>query len=107
MRSVWPAFGALPSTYQAATESGSSCLQQPRGSAGAAGSAFGSCHASAAEFARRSLVLRGDVPVGRVSGQPVAQYLRSHGGLPPEQVPIVVDALRRVLVEVGSSGGVG
>ena len=66
-----------------------------------------SCHASAAEFARRSLVLRGDVPVGRVSGQPVAQYLRSHGGLPPEQVPIVVDALRRVLVEVGSSGGGG
>jgi hypothetical protein len=61
-----------------------------------------SCHANAAEFARKSLVLRGDVPVGRTTGRPVADYLRSHGGLQPEQIPTVVDALRRVLLEVGS-----
>jgi hypothetical protein len=62
------------------------------------------CHGSAAEFARKSLVLRDDVLVGRASGRPVAQYLQSHGGLPPEQIATVVDSLRRVRAEVGASG---
>lgn len=61
-----------------------------------------SCHGNAADFARKSLVLRGDVPYGRDMDRPVADYLQSHGGLPPAQVPTMVDTLRRVLVEVGS-----
>lgn len=61
------------------------------------------CHGNAAEFARKSLSLRGDVLVGRRSQRPVAQYLQSHGGLPPDQIPIVVESLRRVLREVGAA----
>lgn len=59
------------------------------------------CHANAAEFARKSLALRGDVPVGRRNGRPVAEYLQSHGGLAPDQIPTVVESLRRVLLEIG------
>lgn len=59
------------------------------------------CHDSAAEFARKSLTLRSGAPVGRDSGQPVAEFLKSHGGLPPEQVPVVVETLGRVLREIG------
>jgi len=60
------------------------------------------CHATAAEFARKSLALDSNVPVGRRSGRPVAEYLKSHGGLEPAQIPIVVESLRRVLLEVGA-----
>jgi hypothetical protein len=59
------------------------------------------CHATAAEFARKSLALRGDVPVGFRSGRPVGDYLQSHGGLTPDQIPTVVESLRRVLREIG------
>jgi hypothetical protein len=41
------------------------------------------------------------VPVGKSSGRAVEVYLRTHGGLPPEQVPAMAATLARVLVEVG------
>jgi mono/diheme cytochrome c family protein len=59
------------------------------------------CHGSASEFARKSLALQGGVLTGKASGKPVADYLRSHGGLPPAQVPAMVQTLQRVLGEVG------
>lgn len=58
------------------------------------------CHGSAAEFARRSLVLRGGVLSGVVSAKPVAELLRSHGGLAPAEAGAVVTTLTRVLGEV-------
>jgi mono/diheme cytochrome c family protein len=62
----------------------------------------GSCHGSAAEFVRKSLVLEHGVLKGRTSGQPVSDYLARHGGLAPADVPSMVKTLERVLVEVGS-----
>lgn len=64
-----------------------------------------SCHGPASEFARRSLTLREGVLTGRASGRPVEQYLRTHGGLPPAQVPEMVKTLARVLAEVGGGSG--
>lgn len=59
------------------------------------------CHGTAAEFARKSLVLQGGVLIGQASRKPVADYLRSHGGLPPAEIPAMVKTLQRVLGEVG------
>lgn len=59
------------------------------------------CHDSAADFARKSLALQGGVLTGKASGKPVADYLRSHGGLPPAEIPAMVKTLQRVLGEVG------
>lgn len=58
------------------------------------------CHASAAEFARKSLVITNGVLVGTASGRKVVDYLASHGGLGPREVPVVVDSLTRVRNEV-------
>ena len=61
------------------------------------------CHGAASEFARRSLALREDgTLVGKKSGLAVNDYLRSHGGLEPAQVPEMVKTLTRVLGEVGA-----
>jgi mono/diheme cytochrome c family protein len=59
------------------------------------------CHGSASEFARKSLTLQGGVLTGKASGKPVADYLRSHGGLPPTEIAPMVKTLERVLGEVG------
>jgi hypothetical protein len=58
------------------------------------------CHGTAADFARKSLELRGGALVGKASGRPVDAFLSSHAGLPPEQAPEMVKALTRVLGEV-------
>jgi mono/diheme cytochrome c family protein len=60
----------------------------------------GDCHGAASTFARESLALRGGVLVGKAEGQPVADTLRRHGGLPPAEQAAMVDILRRVLGEV-------
>ena len=57
------------------------------------------CHETAAAFARESLVLKGGVLTGRTNGRPVAEFLKRHGKLTAEEVPIVVEALTRVLTE--------
>jgi hypothetical protein len=61
-----------------------------------------SCHASAAAFARQSLVLKAGVLTGKASQRPVADTLRSHGGLAAADVPALVQTLERVLREVGA-----
>ena len=61
------------------------------------------CHGTAADFARKSLVLRGNVLTGKANGKPVADYLATHGGLPPAEIPAMVKSLQRVLGEVGGS----
>lgn len=65
----------------------------------------GGCHGSAAEFARKSLRMQDGQLIGKDSGRAVADYLRSHGGLAPADVPALVDTLRRVLGEVGQGTG--
>ncbi|MBX3603866.1 MAG: hypothetical protein KF788_01265 [Piscinibacter sp.] len=62
----------------------------------------GGCHGSAADFARKSLTLRGGVLVGRASGRPVREFLKAHGGLAPEQIAPLTSTLERVHREVGS-----
>ncbi len=61
------------------------------------------CHKSAAEFARASLVMKDGVAVGKSNGQPIAQFLQRHGRLTAQEQPVVIDALTRVLGEVGGA----
>lgn len=61
------------------------------------------CHDTAAEFARTSLVLRDGVVVGQQNGKPIAEFLKRHGKLAPDEVPEIVESLTRVLGEVGGS----
>lgn len=63
------------------------------------------CHGTAAAFARKSLMLQGGQLTGRASGRWVADYLKSHGGLTPAEVPAMVNTLKRVLGEVGQGAG--
>ncbi|ACB34426.1 hypothetical protein Lcho_2160 [Leptothrix cholodnii SP-6] len=63
------------------------------------------CHGSAADFARKSLLLRDGVPVGKAGNRPVADYLRAHGGLAPDEIAPMVETLKRVLGEVGRGAG--
>lgn len=58
------------------------------------------CHRTAAQFARKSLVIRNGVLAGVSSARNVADYLASHGGLGPAEVRAVVDTLTRVRNEV-------
>jgi hypothetical protein len=59
------------------------------------------CHETAAQFARTSLTIRDGVVVGKASGQPIAEFLKRHGKLAPDEVPIVVESLTRILGELG------
>lgn len=63
-----------------------------------------SCHGRAADFARKSLVIKDGVLVGSTSGQKVSDYLTKHGGLAPNEIPTVVASLTRVRMEVGAGG---
>jgi len=58
------------------------------------------CHASAADFVRKSLVVKNGVLVGVSSARNVADYLASHGGLGPAEVRTMVETLTRVRNEV-------
>lgn len=58
------------------------------------------CHEAASEFARTDLEFRGGVLVGRKTGKPVAEFMKTHGRLTPEEVPAIVEALARVFREV-------
>lgn len=61
------------------------------------------CHQSAAELARASLARRDDVVVIRGSGRPLSELLQWHGKLSPEEIPVVLNSLARVLGEVEGS----
>jgi hypothetical protein len=60
------------------------------------------CHGAATEFARESLVLRGGMAAGRKGGRAVVEYLRTHGGLAPADIPVMGATLERVLRETGA-----
>lgn len=60
------------------------------------------CHGDAAALARKSLVMKDGVLSGKASGRPVSDFLRTHGGLTPDEVPAMTATLQRVLGEVGA-----
>ena len=53
------------------------------------------CHDSGATFARRTLTIRDGVLVGRYSGRPVAPFLKAHGRLSDDEIPIILSMLER------------
>jgi hypothetical protein len=61
------------------------------------------CHDTAAAFARQSLVVRDGVLVGKDNGLPVAEFLKRHGRLSAAEVPTVLEALTRVMAEIGAA----
>jgi len=60
----------------------------------------GSCHETAAVFARRSLELRDGVLYGRESGRPIRRFLDHHRELGPDDVDFFTKILTRVAHEV-------
>lgn len=60
----------------------------------------GNCHETAAGLARTSLVVKEGVLYGRATDRPVAEFLKRHAGLQPDNVPFFVDLLTRVEREV-------
>jgi hypothetical protein len=59
------------------------------------------CHGVASAFARESLLVRDGTLIARRSGRPVADVLRRHGGLAPDEQPTLLRTLLRVRHEVG------
>ena len=62
--------------------------------------ACSSCHISAVNLVRNSLVLRESQLFGRESGRPVHLFLNNHMGLSPDDVNFFTNLLRRVANEV-------
>lgn len=60
------------------------------------------CHEAAADFARSSLAMRDGVVIGRANGVPIADFLKKHGRLTADDIPIVVESLGRVMGEIGA-----
>jgi hypothetical protein len=58
------------------------------------------CHDTAAEFARKSLIVKNSILIGRESGKPVIEYLKKHGKVTPEEAATLVQTLKRVHGEV-------
>jgi hypothetical protein len=61
-----------------------------------------SCHGSASEFARASLLIKDGFLVGKSKGHKVADFLQSHGQLKPDEIPAMLDSLTRVRSEVSA-----
>ena len=55
------------------------------------------CHDRAVRFARTRLRIVDDVLIGRYSGRDIAQFLRGHGRLTGDEVPKMVEVLKRQL----------
>jgi len=53
------------------------------------------CHDRARELARLQLIVKDDILRGRYSEREIADFLRDHGRLTEEEVPIVVEMLTR------------
>ncbi len=58
------------------------------------------CHGTAAELVRRSVELRAGVLTGLETDRPVADYLKRHGKLSPEEQEAMLKTLTRVEAEV-------
>jgi hypothetical protein len=61
-----------------------------------------SCHGTAADFVKSSLVTRDAVVVGRDNQLPIAAFLKKHGKLSTDELPLMLETLARVMTEVGS-----
>jgi len=59
------------------------------------------CHGSAADFVRDSLVIRDGVLHGRTSSEPVREFLAGHRGLEDADAAFFAELLERVAREVG------
>ena len=55
------------------------------------------CHDRAVRFVRLNLQIEGDTLVGRYSGRDIAQFLKGHGRLAGDEVPKMVEVLKRQL----------
>lgn len=53
------------------------------------------CHVRAKETARLKLVIRDDRLVGRYTGRDIETFLHNHGRLAPQEIPVMLDALRQ------------
>lgn len=53
------------------------------------------CHVRAKETARLKLVIRDDRLIGRYTGRDIETFLHNHGRLEPQEIPIMLDALRQ------------
>lgn len=58
------------------------------------------CHGTAADFARKHLMLRDGDLLGAPSGRKVGDFLHQHGGLAPAEIAPMVESLKRVRAEV-------
>lgn len=59
------------------------------------------CHQRAAELVRASIVMREGRLATRRGGQDLAEFLKTHGGANADQLPGLLDTLRRVYRETG------
>jgi hypothetical protein len=60
----------------------------------------GLCHPKAADLVRGALVLRDGVLVGRYTGRPTADFLKNHGRIEADELPVFLDLLTRLAREV-------
>lgn len=58
------------------------------------------CHETASELVRGELEQRDGRLTGKKTGQPVADFLKSHGRLMPDEVPMIVEVLERIFREI-------
>jgi len=54
-------------------------------------------------LARDSLVVQDGLPYGKETGRPVAEFLKRHGRVQPDEIPFFVDLLTRAEREVHGS----
>lgn len=63
------------------------------------------CHGTAADYARKTLVLEGGVAKVRDDKRTVREVLARHGKVTPAEANTIADSLARVLTESGASKG--
>lgn len=63
----------------------------------------GGCHEPAAELARKTLASADGKLIVKSTGRPLEDLLQRHGKLTPDERKTVMDALTRVLAEVGGT----
>lgn len=59
------------------------------------------CHVRAVDLVRDRLTLRDGEPVGRYSGVETSSYLEGHGRLTAEELPVMIETLKRHLQQAG------
>lgn len=59
------------------------------------------CHVRAVDFARHTLLMKDGELIGRYSGRKIEQFLFTHGRLKADEVPRMVEVLKRQLKTLG------